>query len=256
MTMAPRGLLPPLFGFPWEQAPEPPGETKTQIAAAGKREPLAPKPPIRTDLLPEGWSLKVVPTTPESGMPGGDVDFAGKIIRLHNEKSAKRPDIVNHEIAHVLLQTRLPWPTKWRAFFDDYEKTRPLRPEIRKTGYHAEYAADDLAQYFSDPTALKPELRAVFSKYFPDIAPAALPPSPITAEAPMAAQPPAPPDDYGIVMRKRGRDPTWLNKYKQRLAEANKVAAERTQHLKGADRVRAMNQIVRDLLRADRGTKA
>ena len=88
--------------------------------------------------------------------------------------------------------------------------------------------------------------------------------APVQAEARPDPQPeqktpsPAtpPPDDYGLVLQPRRRNPTWLDPYKKRLAEANKVAAERTKHLKGADRVRAMNQIVRELMRAGHGPAA
>ena len=68
-----------------------------------------------------------------------------------------------------------------------------------------------------------------------------------------ASQPAPTADTYGLVMRRKGRDPVWLNEYKRRLAEASRVAAEQTRHLKGPRRVEAMNQIVRDLMKADHG---
>lgn len=51
-------------------------------------------------------------------------------------------------------------------------------------------------------------------------------------------------DDYILVVRKKPRNPTWLKKHQERLKEASKVAAEETKHLKGAERVRAMNTVI------------
>lgn len=72
--------------------------------------------------------------------------------------------------------------------------------------------------------------------------------------APREAQPdsigpdqdPAQPDEdeLVLVLRSRARNPTWLKPHQERLVKANQVAAERTRHLAGTDRVVAMNQVV------------
>ena len=51
--------------------------------------------------------------------------------------------------------------------------------------------------------------------------------------------------DYVLVLKRRGPDPTpWAKPQHDRIRQANKAAAEQTRHLKGAERVLAMNAIV------------
>ena len=78
-------------------------------------------------------------------------------------------------------------------------------------------------------------------------------------EAPAQASVPTPTPNANdteivVVMRRKHPNPTWLAPYRQRLKEASRTAAERTNHLQGPERVRAMNEIVRELMRKERVT--
>ena len=82
-------------------------------------------------------------------------------------------------------------------------------------------------------------------------------PSPEAVDKPAAPLAPAPQPsplerpaaqglgDYVLVMKRRGPDPTpWAKPQHDRIRQANKAAAEQTRHLKGTERVLAMNAIV------------
>ena len=59
-------------------------------------------------------------------------------------------------------------------------------------------------------------------------------------------------EGYTLVARpsKKGHTPTHLQPYQEKLTEAAREAAEQTKHLKGERRVRAMNELVRQMLEA------
>lgn len=52
-----------------------------------------------------------------------------------------------------------------------------------------------------------------------------------------------PNDDYILVVRKKPKNPTWLSEHQKNMKEAARIAAQRTEHLKGEARLRAMNAI-------------
>lgn len=58
-------------------------------------------------------------------------------------------------------------------------------------------------------------------------------------------------EGYTLVARpsKKGINPPHLQPYQGRLATAAREAANETKHLKGADRVMAMNELVRQKLK-------
>lgn len=57
------------------------------------------------------------------------------------------------------------------------------------------------------------------------------------------------PDEYVMVMKKRQPKPIWLKEHQDRFREAMRIAGEETKHLKGPERVRAMNQLARKMLK-------
>ena len=85
-----------------------------------------------------------------------------------------------------------------------------------------------------------PRLARKESAHIPEIIPA-------PADAP--AKPPRDPAELGLVMKRRGPDPSaWLKPHQARLAEASRIAGEQTKHLKGPARDVAKYRIVGKLL--------
>lgn len=76
------------------------------------------------------------------------------------------------------------------------------------------------------------------------------PPAPGSSPAPSPSPPPASTkveapaapglDDLVLIMRPRGRTPTWLKPYQERLAKASRTAGEQTLHLQGLERKERM----------------
>ena len=60
-------------------------------------------------------------------------------------------------------------------------------------------------------------------------------------------------EGYTLVARpsKKGINPPHLQPYQDRLKEAAREAADETKHLKGADRVMRMNELVRQKLKEE-----
>ena len=85
------------------------------------------------------------------------------------------------------------------------------------------------------------------------------PSAPTPQEPPVAVTPedlpatPSPLEEYGLVMRPRSRPPIWLKQYQDRIGAVTRQAAAETVHLKGAERVMAMNALVSKLMREARG---
>ena len=75
-------------------------------------------------------------------------------------------------------------------------------------------------------------------------APLEVPKDPLARKEP-ARPPPQGLGDYVLVLKRRGQDPTpWAKPQQARIRKANVAAAEETRHLKGPERVLAMNAIV------------
>lgn len=55
-------------------------------------------------------------------------------------------------------------------------------------------------------------------------------------------------DDLIVVVRKKPKNPVWLKSYQDRFRNATRQASAETVHLHGAQRVTAMNEIVKRLL--------
>jgi len=62
--------------------------------------------------------------------------------------------------------------------------------------------------------------------------------------------------DYVVLMRPKGKDPTWLRPYQYLLRQANVKAAKETKDLKGPERVRRMNAIVGQEIKHPMGDEA
>jgi len=59
-----------------------------------------------------------------------------------------------------------------------------------------------------------------------------------------------------LIMRPKGKKPTWLQPYQELLGEASAKAAEETRDLKGAERVRRKAAIVGEEIRRRAGLEA
>ncbi len=127
-------------------------------------------PKIRTDLLPSEWKMEVGKTRTKEGRTyEADVDWQGKRLVFANRDHIGNPDIVNHEIAHVVIE-ELP---KKDILFSDYValktnewKAKGYEPEwIAKNQFHREEIAMDYGNYLNDPNSVSPELKDLFTKH-------------------------------------------------------------------------------------------
>ena len=123
---------------------------------------------IRTDLLPEGWTTKVVEPATGYVSPAAEVDWGNKIIRVLDADIANNPDAMNHEIAHILIAPELK-VNRYKVFVDDYMKASGLPISERETGAHGERIAEQLGYYISGKQ-VSPKLQGFFLKYFPEVA--------------------------------------------------------------------------------------
>lgn len=51
-------------------------------------------------------------------------------------------------------------------------------------------------------------------------------------------------EEYTIVIRKKGKRPTWLASHQRRLADATVRAGKETQHLAGVERMKEMSCLI------------
>lgn len=138
-------------------------------------EAVAPKGanrPTRTDLLPSGWRIEVDKTrTKEGHTYEAEVDWRGKRLVFNSPKDMENPNVVNHEIAHVVIET-LPEGSR-SVLLDEYVKlkgaewkAKGYKPEwITKNHFHREEIAMDYGNYLIDPKSVNPELGKLFERY-------------------------------------------------------------------------------------------
>lgn len=56
--------------------------------------------------------------------------------------------------------------------------------------------------------------------------------------------------DFVLILRKRAPTPPyWLKKYQDKFSEAARRASEKTQGLKGEEKVRSINSIISDIMK-------
>lgn len=63
-------------------------------------------------------------------------------------------------------------------------------------------------------------------------------------------------EEYQIVLKRRGPNPTWLAEHQERFSKATIKAAAETKHLSGTERVSAMHQLVSKYMRGGGDEKA
>jgi predicted RNA methylase len=145
--------------------------------------------PVQALPAPPGWKLVVGRTrTKEGHTYEAEVNWRDKEIVFADQRHLDNPEIRNHEIAHVLIDTLS--EDKAKAFFDEYIALKSQTPDWQKYGaewivknhFHREESAMDAGSYFTHPEKLSPELRALFDRHLAQ------------PTAPAAAGKPVPPD--------------------------------------------------------------
>jgi hypothetical protein len=143
-----------------------PGEWR----AGGEARPIGAAP--RSLPAPEGWSLVVGKTrTKEGHTYEAEVDWPNKRIVFADQQHLENPEIRNHEIAYVLIET-MP-DTERQALLDAYVAIKRNTSEWQKHGadwivknqFHREEIAMDAGDYVNDPSRISPELRALFDEH-------------------------------------------------------------------------------------------
>lgn len=59
-------------------------------------------------------------------------------------------------------------------------------------------------------------------------------------------------EEYQIVLKRKGPNPTWLAKHQAKFAKATSQAAAETKHLSGTERVQTMHQLVSKYMLGDK----
>ncbi len=114
--------------------------------------------------LPAGWKMEVGKTRTKEGHTfEAEVDWHRKTLVFSEQKHMDNPEIVNHEVAHVRIET-LP-ETKRDALFDEYVKAAGLDEWTVKNNFHHEKIAMDYGDYLTNPDSTPKELKAVFDKH-------------------------------------------------------------------------------------------
>jgi len=131
------------------------------------------KPKIRFDLLPDGWKMVVGKTrTKEGHSAEAEVDWPNKQIVFSKKEFMDNPDIANHEIAHVIIESSLP-ENKRKQLYNAYVNAKKTEWEkqgadpdwIVKNKFHHEAIAIDLGQYLTDPAKVNPDVAKVFRQF-------------------------------------------------------------------------------------------
>ncbi len=116
--------------------------------------------------LPEGWKLQIGRTRTKEGVTAkAEVMWQERSINFSSAEHMSNPDIVNHEIAHVLFEELTDAPRE--AALADFIKVKGSSDwEIRNHFVREDFAME-FGQYLSDPSKMSPELVAIFEKHFP-----------------------------------------------------------------------------------------
>lgn len=115
-------------------------------------------------LLPKGWKMEVGRTRTKEGHTfEAEVDWQGKRLVFSEQKHMDNPEIINHEIAHVIIETL---PEKRRQpLFDDYIKAANIDEWTVQNQFHHESIAIDYGKYLTDPASVDSDLAKIFDKH-------------------------------------------------------------------------------------------
>lgn len=128
-------------------------------------------PETRSDLLPEDWTMEVGRTRTKEGHTfEAEVDWKGRRVVFSEKKHMDNPEIVNHEIAHVFIESL---PEK-EGLFTEYVEAK--KGEWESKGYEADWIVknhfhrEEIAMEYGDYLSGKPvpeNIKAVFEKHLP-----------------------------------------------------------------------------------------
>lgn len=115
--------------------------------------------------MPEGWTVEV-------GRLGqgrdAAVDWQNRRIVVSSRDKMANPDILNREIARIRVETLPESLSSQEGLFADYAKVKGLDDWAVGNRLHHDLLAEDYGDYLTQPDAVRPELRSLFEKYFPE----------------------------------------------------------------------------------------
>lgn len=146
---------------------EPPKELIARLPAQVLQHPEGAVP------IPTGWKTAIGRTRTEKGHTfEAEVDWPNRRIIFAAPEHAANPEIMNHEIAHVMVESL---PDKPKAnLLEQYinlkkqtEAWQKFDPDwIVKNNFHREEIGMDLGDYFSHPSTIDPNVRKLFDTWF------------------------------------------------------------------------------------------
>jgi len=121
--------------------------------------------------MPKGWTVRVQSNWRKSPGWKAEVDWREKQIVFETKADAANPSIVNHEIAHILIEDKLldvgygiqEMSESKSSFLNEYAKTTNHMGS--PPNFVKELMAMDYGNYLSDPTSVTPKVADVFNKY-------------------------------------------------------------------------------------------
>ncbi len=120
--------------------------------------------------IPSGWSVAVQPNWRRPPGWRSEVDWKDKRIVFETAADAKDVDIINHEIAHILLEDKIGYGIRELSDSPFLEEYAEISGE--KIGVHVnfirEHAAMDYGEYLTNPSKVSVKLKTLFAKHFPE----------------------------------------------------------------------------------------
>jgi N12 class adenine-specific DNA methylase len=148
--------------------------TPTKGGLVGKD--VKPEAKIIPRELPSGWKKEIgsISKNEDGTLPEAEVDWRNKRVVFAKQEHMDNPEIVNHEYAHIKVET-LP-EKEMESLLKDYgdlkekewNKKGWKRDWIEKNHFHREEVAMDYGSYLDDPKKVTPEIGKMFEKYFED----------------------------------------------------------------------------------------
>lgn len=139
---------------------------------------IAQDVPVHID-IPEGWGTRVQPNFRRTPGWRAEVDDSTNQIVFESAKDAADPQVINHEVAHILLEKKTAdagagiqsMAESKSQFLNDY--ARAVDEMDIHPNFVREHMAMDYGEYLSDPDAIKPEIRRILEKYMGERVPRA-----------------------------------------------------------------------------------
>ncbi|GAH04461.1 unnamed protein product, partial [marine sediment metagenome] len=117
--------------------------------------------------LPAGWKVKVEPNWRKRPGWRAEVSHKDKTIYFESKADLKNIEVVNHEIAHILVENKIGYIRSIK----DSPILKKYATIVGELGIHRnfvrEHLAMDYGDYLTNPSKVSPRLAELFNKYFP-----------------------------------------------------------------------------------------